>query len=97
MFKLFGMFGKLCRDINDYDVHPLVSVLLAVLIFAIAIAIAGGLFALQCWLIMILWNWVAVGLFSLPALTFWYAVGLRLLWVWLFGDPLKVDAKSDDE
>ena len=44
------------------------------------LGVAFGLWCLQAWLVMLLWNWVMVTLFNLPALTFWLSFGL----VWLF-------------
>ena len=54
---------------------------LAVIAFIIGFGgVAFGLWCLQAWLVMLLWNWVAVSLFGAPVLTFWLSFGL----VWLF-------------
>ncbi len=54
---------------------------LAVIAFIIGfIGMAFGLWCLQAWLVMLLWNWVIVSLFGAPVLTFWLSFGL----VWLF-------------
>ena len=54
---------------------------LAVIAFIIGfVGVAFGLWCLQAWLVMLLWNWVAVSLFGAPVLTFWLSFGL----VWLF-------------
>lgn len=54
---------------------------LAVIAFIIGfVGVAFGLWCLQAWLVMLLWNWVAVSLFCAPVLTFWLSFGL----VWLF-------------
>ena len=54
---------------------------LAVIAFIIGfVGVAFGLWCLQAWLVMLLWNWVIVSLFGAPVLTFWLSFGL----VWLF-------------
>ena len=54
---------------------------LAVIAFIIGfVGVAFGLWCLQAWLVMLLWNWVVVSLFGTPVLTFWLSFGL----VWLF-------------
>ena len=54
---------------------------LAVIAFIIGfVGVAFGLWCLQAWLVMLLWNWVVVSLFGAPVLTFWLSFGL----VWLF-------------
>lgn len=54
-----------------------------------------GIMCLQSWLVMLLWNWVAVGLFGAPVLTFWVAFGLRWLCSLLFKSKTIVK-KSED-
>lgn len=41
-------------------------------------------------LLMWLWNWVAVDLFSAPVITYWQAFGLELLSYMLFGRNVTV-------
>lgn len=54
---------------------------IAVIAFIVGfLGVAFGLWCLQAWLVMLLWNWVAVSLFGAPVLTFWLSFGL----VWLF-------------
>lgn len=54
---------------------------LAVIAFIIGfVGAAFGLWCLEAWLVMLLWNWVIVSLFGAPVLTFWLSFGL----VWLF-------------
>ena len=59
-------------------------------IFLTLCAIAGwlvtyfGVMCLKSLFVMLLWNWVAVGLFGAPALTFWVAFGLSWLCSLLF-------------
>lgn len=35
--------------------------------------------ALMSGILMLLWNWIAVGLFHAPVINFWQAVGLSIL------------------
>ena len=44
-------------------------------IFALFLAVWG----LETWVIMALWNWLAVSLFGAPEITFWMTAGLMLL------------------
>ena len=72
------MFEKIVEVWNEYDGFFAV---LAVIAFIVGfLGMAFGLWCLQAWLVMLLWNWVAVSLFNLPVLTFWLSFGL----VWLF-------------
>jgi hypothetical protein len=68
---------------------------LAVIAFVIGyLAWMLGLMCLQAWLVMVLWNWVAVELFGAPVLTFWVAFGLRWLCALLFKTRVKVDKEK---
>ena len=42
-----------------------------------------GLF-ISAWIVMLLWNWVAVALFALPKIGYWMAFGLWMLCHTLF-------------
>jgi len=46
---------------------------LGILLIIAICAFAGALF------LMLLWNWIAAGVFSAPELTYWQAFGLALL------------------
>ena len=78
---------------DDYSVG--VAILATVGIVIGAIALTFGVMCLQAWLVMLLWNWVAVGLFGAPALSFWVAFGLRWLCSLLFKSKLTVNKKSE--
>lgn len=73
-----------------------------VAIIIIVCAVVGGLaacFGLMCfksWLVMLLWNWVAVDLFGAPILSFWAAFGLRWLCSLLFKSSTTVNKKSEN-
>lgn len=72
------MFKAIVEVWDKYDGFFAV---LAVIAFIIGfLGMAFGLWCLQAWLVMILWNWVIVSLFGTPVLTFWLSFGL----VWLF-------------
>lgn len=47
-------------------------------IVLVALVVFGS-WALEGWIFMLLWNWIAVGSFSAPVLTFWQSFGLCLL------------------
>jgi hypothetical protein len=53
-----------------------------------------GVMCLKSLFVMLLWNWVAVGLFGAPTLTFWIAFGLQWLCSLLFKNKTIVDRKS---
>lgn len=78
---------------DDYSVG--VAILATVGIVIGAIALTFGVMCLQAWLVMLLWNWIAVGLFGAPALSFWVAFGLRWLCSLLFKSKLTVNKKSE--
>ena len=78
---------------EDYPAGLAILATIAVVIFAIAWTF--GLMCLQSWIVMLLWNWVAVGLFGAPALSFWVAFGLRWLCSLLFKSKLTVNKESE--
>ena len=49
------------------------AVILAVIL---ALAMVFGWFCLEGWIFMLLWNWLAVGLFSAQTLSYWLCVGI---------------------
>ena len=49
-------------------------------IFALVIALSAATAAI----VMVLWNWVMVSIFGLPAISFWLAWGLMILCSILF-------------
>lgn len=78
---------------DDYSVG--VAILATVGIVIGAIALTFGMMCLQAWFVMLLWNWIAVGLFGAPVLSFWVAFGLRWLCSLLFKSKLTVNKKSE--
>ena len=84
---------KLMDIWEDYPAGLAILATIAVVIFAIAWTF--GLMCLQSWIVMLLWNWVAVGLFGAPALSFWVAFGLRWLCSLLFKSKLTVNKESE--
>lgn len=56
--------------------------LIVVLIVIGGVAIIAALSALP---LMLLWNWLMPGLFGLPVLSFWQALGLMFLASLIFG------------
>ena len=71
------------------------AVLLIIGIVIGALALSFGMMCLQAWLVMLLWNWIAVGLFGAPVLSFWLAFGLRWLCGLLFRSKTAMN-KSED-
>jgi hypothetical protein len=59
-----------------------------------AIAWVFGVMCLQAWLVMLLWNWIAVDLFGAPVIGYWTAFGLQWLCHILFGRTVTVRSKS---
>ena len=53
-----------------------------------------GLLALEAWIVMALWNWLAVSMFGLPEVTFWMAGGLMVLCNILFKGSASVSTKK---
>lgn len=51
----------------------------ALLVVAGVLAFVAGVVALEAWIVMALWNWVAVALFGAPVISFGLAFGLMLL------------------
>ena len=59
----------------------------------IALLLIGLLFlgpAITMWL----WNWIAVGLFGAPVISYWTAFGLQWLCHILFGRTVTIRSKS---
>jgi hypothetical protein len=62
-----------------------------VVIGCIALILAG--IPLEAWVIEKLWNWLAVGLFHAPVVSFWQAAGLMLL-LWIVGAAFRHTTKD---
>lgn len=71
-----------------------VAILAIIGIIVGAIAWGFGVMCLQAWLVMLLWNWIAVDLFGAPVLGFWMAFGLCWLCSLLFKSKVIVNKKS---
>ena len=79
MRKVKELFEKVQMFSNGF-----IACIVCLFVIALGLALAFGFICFKAWLVMLLWNWVMVGLFSLPALSFWYAVGISLLISLLF-------------
>ena len=77
---------KYVNSIHDiYMTHSLfVSILMIVVATLLGLGIAFGFLCLRAWILMLLWNWIAVSLFNAPVLNIWLALGLSLLCSMLF-------------
>ena len=85
------------RIMNILEEHTIgVAVLIIVGCVILALAVAFGVMCLQAWLVMLLWNWVAVGVFGAPVLKFWLAFGLVWLCSLLFKGGIEIKNKLED-
>ncbi|WP_214464545.1 hypothetical protein [Levilactobacillus brevis] len=53
-------------------------------------------FFLQGLYLMLAWSWVMVPIFKLPALTYWGATGISVMWRIIFKTPHKNEDNSAD-
>lgn len=68
-----------------------------VLICILVLALAFGLFCLNAWLVMLLWNAVVCAIWvAAPAITFWQSFGLILMVRLAFGN-FKLGGSSKDD
>lgn len=84
---------KIANVWEDYSVGVAILVIIATVIGAIALCF--GVMCLRAWLVMLLWNWIAVSLFNAPVLGFWMAFGLSWLCSLLFKSKVTVNKKSE--
>ena len=78
---------------EEYTVGVAILTIIGIVIGALALSF--GMMCLKAWFVMLLWNWIAVGLFGAPVLTFWVAFGLRLFCSLLFKSNVTVNKKSE--
>lgn len=84
-------FGKIWEEYSTGK-----AIVLSICAVVGGLAAYFGIMCLQSWLVMLLWNWVAVDLFGAPALSFWTAFGLRWLCSLLFKSKTTVNKKSEN-
>lgn len=87
------LFEKIARIKEDYSMG--VAIIVIIIAVICAIAWCFGVMCLKGWLVMLLWNWVAVDLFGAPVLSFWVAFGLCWLCSLLFKGVTTVNKKSE--
>ena len=92
MVKSIGK--KIMNAWGEYSVGVAIFAIIGIIIGALALWF--GAICLQAWLVMLLWNWVAVELFGAPVLSFWVAFGLRWLCSLLFNSIVNINKKSED-
>jgi hypothetical protein len=85
---------KIVEVWEDYTVGVAILSIIGIVIGALAWGLL--VMCLKTWLIMLLWNWVAVNLFGAPALGFWMAFGLRLLCSLLLKSKVTVNKQSEE-
>ena len=88
-----AIFEKIADAWEEYSVGIAILVIIGIVIGAIAWCF--GVMCLQAWLVMLLWNWIAVDLFGAPILGFWMAFGLHWLCSMLFKSKVIVNKKSE--
>ena len=88
------VFEKIVDAWEEYSVGVAILAIIGIVIGAIAWTF--GIMCLQAWLVMLLWNWIAVDLFGAPVLGFWVAFGLRWLCSLLFKSKVTVNKKSEN-
>ena len=74
MKKMSELFDRVRMFSNGF-----VACIVCLFTIALGLALAFGLLCFKGLLIMLLWNWVMVSVFSLPAINLWIAVGISLL------------------
>ena len=75
-----------------YAVAGCGGVILAILL---VFGLLFGVFCFEGWILMLVWNAVAAGMFNLPMLAYWPAVGI--IWVLnLISGLLKIKIKTED-
>ena len=85
---------KIANAWENYSMGVAILAIIGIVIGAIAWIF--GIMCLQTWLVMLLWNWVAVDLFGAPVLSFWVAFGLRWLCSLLFKSKVTINKKSEN-
>ena len=79
MKKLNELFDRVRMFSNGF-----IACIVCLFVIALGLGLGFGFLCLKGWLVMLLWNWVMVSVFSLPAISFWIAVGITLLTSLLF-------------
>lgn len=65
-------------------------------IVVLILALAFGVFCLESWLVMLLWNAIIPNIFvGVGAISFWWAAGIKLLCSLLFGAVRSVSKGKD--
>lgn len=85
------------RIVEIWEEHSVIgAIILTICVVGGYLAGYFGVMCLRSWLVMLLWNWIAVGLFGAPVLTFWVAFGLHWLCSLLFKSKVTVNKKSEN-
>ena len=71
------MFKLIANAWNEYDGFKAVLAVVSIIIGYLGIIFV--IMCLQAWAVMLVWNWVAVGIFSAPVITLWSSLGIVLL------------------
>jgi hypothetical protein len=84
------------RNIWEDSYSVVVAVVVIIGLVLLCLGIAFGAVCLQAWVVMLLWNWIAVELFSLPTIGFWLAFGLCWLCNLLFRSSITIKKKFSE-
>lgn len=75
------------------------ATLIMMLVVILVLGLVFGIYCLQGWIFMLLWNWLAVGFFGVTTLGYWHCVGivfaLQFISGMLFGKRSSVKVKAD--
>lgn len=94
-----SMFNKLVETFTDCG-GGVLGCLAVIICLILGVGVLFGVFCLEGWLLMLLWNWLAVELFGAPILGYWLCVGIMFA-VWfirrtVFGTK-TVKVETDDD
>lgn len=90
---LNGVFDKIYGFWEDYPIG--MALLLTITVVIGGIGLAFGIMCLKAWLIMMLWNWVAVQVFNFPVISFWLAFGIGWLISVLFKNVIQINHNNN--
>ena len=96
VMKMKSAIAKFCNAATEAweSQSHIVAILMIIAGVVIGVSFVFGFLCLRAWIIMLLWNWIAVSLFNAPVLNIWLALGLSLLCSMLFKSSSNKDEKD---
>lgn len=70
--------GKLDSVLGDDSTSGAVKTVLVILLVIIALILTVAAISFSGWIIMLLWNWAAVGAFGMTAITYFQGVAIAI-------------------